>query len=72
MLVKKSAIREGIKFDRLYWNIEVHRDTVCDYCKFKEGTESFVNECDICSAIYDITGVDSDSINYAYIPNEDE
>ena len=70
MLVKKKAIREGIKFTRVFWKYNSGK-AICGECKCKyadnEGYRGNTTECDICDKVLMKTGVDNLQMLAGYI-----
>ncbi len=65
MLIKKSVIRNGFKFDRIYWVASEHIEPICDCCYYNRNSICALN--DLCSEIYYITKTEYDSVNYGYV-----
>lgn len=59
MLIKRLAIKEGVKFVRL--DLGKH-SSACSQCEDELPEE----HCDLCRKVFYITGVNSYSISYAY------
>lgn len=59
MLIKRLAIKEGVKFVRL--DLRKH-SSACSQCEDELSRE----HCGLCRDVFYITGVDSYAISYAY------
>ena len=66
MLIKKSVIKGGFKFDRIYWVTSEHEEPICDCCSYNN-KNSICDLCNLCSEVYYITETDYDSVNYGYV-----
>lgn len=69
MLVKKKAIRYGIKFTRVFWKY-ISGKAICGErkCKYADdGYRGNTTECDVCDEVLNKTGADNLQMLSGYI-----
>lgn len=67
MLIKKKAIIDKTKFNRVYLHNESER--LCNVCSNSDnGYRSYTNICELCDKVLSISGLNSWSTLYGYIP----